>query len=475
MTVTAPTTLPSGHQARRQRGRVWRRVLVLLAPLLILAGLAGWKADYIRLGAQGYVFGYPLVIMDITRENAALSIAPVNVLQRVRQFPDAQFKTVVRPNLDTLYSTAFLDLSQGPLVFNMPANALRYEVMTFLDAWTHVFASPGTRSHGSGGGRYFIVGPDWQGTPPQGMTLLRSPTALAWLIGRTETQGEADFALVHRLQDGLQLTPGGDDLTPTPNPKPRPATPWQKSTAPLTPPVQQIKQLRTVDFFNRLSHLMVANPPHAADAPVLLALAQIGVHTGQPVNWSWLDQGAVTLGRWIADYKIGQALKQPRDLVNGWSTPPRNLGQYGTDYNTRIAVAMIGLGANLPEDAMYPSSQIDNRGEALHGRHRYRIHFAPGQWPPVKAFWSVTAYGLDDFLIDHPSRRHAIGSLHPLVANADGSLDLWIQAQAPEGPQQTNWLQVKEDAPFLLNARLYGPLPEALNGGWHLPAVERQP
>jgi hypothetical protein len=471
MTVTATTARTSGVQARGQRGRVWRRVTLLLAPVLILAGLAGWKADYIRIGAQAYVFGYPLVIMDVTRENAALSIAPVNVLHRVRKFPDAQFKTVVRPNLDTLYSTAFLDLTQGPLVFTMPANALRYEVMTFLDAWTHVFAAPGTRSPGTMGGRYLIVGPDWQGTLPQGMTLLRSPTALAWLIGRTETRGEADFALVHRLQDGLQLTPEGND----PNPSQRPAAHGQNSTAPVTPPVQHIQQMRTLDFFNRLTRLMVANPPHAADAPVLLALAQIGVQIGQPVNWGWLDQGAVTLGRWIADYKIGQALKQPRELVNGWSTPPSNLGQYGTDYNTRIAVAMIGLGANLPEDAMYPSTQIDSRGETLQGRHRYRIHFAPGQRPPVKAFWSVTAYGLDDFLIDHPSRRHAVGSLHPLVANADGSLDLWIQAHAPQGPPLANWIPVKEDAPFLLNARLYGPLPEALQGGWHLPAVERQP
>ena len=157
----------------------WRTLVGLLAAMVLLAGLAAWKADYIRIGAQGYVFGYPLVIMDITRDNAALSIAPVNTLYRARAFPDAQFKTVVRPNLDTLYSTAFLDLSLGPLVFEMPANALRYEVMPLLDAWTHVFATPGTRTHGTRGGRYLIAGPQWQGAVPQGMTLLRSPTAMA--------------------------------------------------------------------------------------------------------------------------------------------------------------------------------------------------------------------------------------------------------------------------------------------------------
>jgi hypothetical protein len=236
-----------------------------------------------------------------------------------------------------------------------------------------------------------------------------------------------------------------------------------------------MQHMRTVDFFNHLSHLMVANPPFADDAPVLHALAQIGVQIGQPVTWGWLDQAAVSLGRWIADFKIAQALKQPRDLVNGWSTPPRSLGQYGTDYNTRTAVAMIGLGANWPEDAMYPSTQLDSSGATLQGRHRYRIHFPAGQSPPVNAFWSITAYGLDDFLIDHASHRHAVGSLHPLVVNADGSLDLWVQAHAPEGPMRANWLPVNENAPFLLNARLYWPQTPALQGRWHLPAVERQP
>jgi hypothetical protein len=465
MTATEPVQSPARFY-RLHRGWVG-----LLLPVLLLAVLAWWKADHIRIGAQGYVFGYPLVIMDITRENAALRMAPVNVLHRVRQFPDAQFKTVVRPNLDTLYSSAFLDLSPGPLVFNMPANALRYEVMPLLDAWTNVFASPGTRTQGTAGGRYFIVAPQWQGRVPEGMTLLRSPTAMAWLIGRTQTQGEADFPLVHRLQDGLQLTPWMDGQA-VPQ---RPASHGPTSTAPLTPPLQQMQHMRTVDFFNHLTHLMVANPPTADDAPVLHALAQIGVQIGQPVTWGWLDQAAVSLGRWIADFKIAQALKQPRDWVNGWSTPPRSLGQYGTDYNTRTAVAMIGLGANWPEDAMYPSTQIDSSGATLQGRHRYRMHFPAGQWPPVNAFWSVTAYGLDDFLIDHPSHRHAVGSLHPLVANADGSLDLWIQAHAPEGPMRANWLPVNENAPFLLGARLYWPQTPALQGHWHLPAVERQP
>jgi len=122
---------------------------------------------------------------------------------------------------------------------------------------------------------------------------------------------------------------------------------------------------------------------------------------------------------------------------------------------------------------MYPNAQVDSEGRPLDGSRRYRLHFAAGQLPPVKAFWSVTAYGADDFLIDNALGRHALGDRDPLVLNADGSLDLWIQADTPPAERQANWLPVKAGAPFLLNARLYWPLPEALDGRWGMPAIER--
>jgi hypothetical protein len=157
-----------------------------------------------------------------------------------------------------------------------------------------------------------------------------------------------------------------------------------------------------------------------------------------------------------------------------WSYPPLNLGRYGTDYNIRSAVAMVGLGANLPEDAMYPNTALDHQGEALNGKHRYRLHFAANALPPVKAFWSITAYGADEFLIDNPMQRFAIGDRDPLVFNADGSLDLWVQATPPSQKEAAaNWLPVQIGAPFLLNARLYWPDDKALNGQWKMPVLER--
>jgi hypothetical protein len=181
----------------------------------------------------------------------------------------------------------------------------------------------------------------------------------------------------------------------------------------------------------------------------------------------------VGLGRWAADFQVARELKKPRQRVRGWSTPPANLGQYGTDYRTRAAVAMVGLGANLPADAIYPNAQVDGQDAALHGSRRYRLHFEAGELPPVRAFWSVTAYGADDYLIENPLQRHALGDRDALAFNADGSLDLWIQADAPAPARRNNWLPVKAGAAFLLVGRLYWPQAVALTGAWGMPAVER--
>lgn len=456
------------------RAPVWKRWLAAVLALVVLA-LAGLfsQRDKVMAGAEAYLYGYPLVIVDVTRIQAASSVGPENELRRVRQFPDARFKGVVRPNVDTLYTTAFIDMTQGPWVFEMAPNEQRYEVMPFMDAWTNVFAAPGTRVGGTRGGQYLLAGPTWQGTVPQGMSLLRSPTRIVWLIGRTQTNGVADYPLVHRLQDGVRLRPlaAMQAATQAATQSAEHARPDSVDAA--QPPLQQMQAMSTEAFFTRLAALMVDNPPAAADAPMMARLSALGIVPGQPLRWGLIDRWCISLGRWAADFKVGRGLKKPRQLVRGWATPPANLGAYGTDYATRAVVAMIGLGANLPADAIYPSAQVDAQGTPLHGQHRYRLHFKAGELPPVKAFWSVTAYGADDYLIDNPLQRHALGDRDALRLNADGSLDLWIQADTPAADKQSNWLPVKAAAPFLLNARLYWPQEAALSGAWGMPAVER--
>lgn len=465
MTEQQPTTT-SRHPVRRRR---MRALLGLVLVLAALAGVAVAKSEHIVLGAEAYMYGYPLVIMDATRANAALNIGPENLLRRVRQFPNAQFRDVVRPNVDTLYTTAFIDMDLGPWVFELPANPQRYELMAFLDAWTDVFAAPGTRTTGGSGGRFLLAGPRWQGETPEGLVLLRAPTRMAWLIGRTQTHGPADFPLVHQLQDGLRLTRLPDWLAGHGYAAPA----WQAASVRPIAPAEQMRRMDPMVFFTRLAMLMADNPPKAADAPMLIKLKRIGVVPGTAPQWSWLDRWSVALGRRIADWKVAQELDRARESGQAWTTPPAVVGNYGTHYNIRAVVAMIGLGANLPIDATYPNTRVDAQGHALHGDHRYRLHFRADGLPPVSAFWSVTAYGENDYLIDNPLQRHARASHNELLYNADGSLDFWVQAQAPEGELQRNWLPVRAGEGFLLNARLYGPLAQALDGSWQMPAVVR--
>jgi len=453
----------------RRLARLKRALLVLAIAAVIVAGVLYAKSEQIVLGAEAYIFGYPLVMMDVTRVNAALTLGPENHLRRVRQFPDANSRDVVRLNVDTLYTTAFMDMAKGPWVFEMAANDQRYELMPFMDAWTNVFAAPGTRNTGTAGGRFLLAGPGWQGSVPEGLTLVRSPTRIVWLLGRTQTNGAADYPAVHRLQDGLTLR----TLAAWQAGQFEPLPAWQPAAVKPAPPVLQMQAMSVENFFARLAVLLVDNPPAAADGPMVVKLARIGVAPGQPPDWGVLDRWGVSLGRWIANWTVARELKKPRDLVRGWSTPPSMLGNYGTYYNTRAVVAMVGLGANLPADATYPNTRVDAAGQALNGRHRYRLHFNAGELPPVNAFWSVTAYGADDFLIDNPLHRHALGDRDSLVFNPDGSLDLHVQAEPPDGNRKNNWLPVKADEPFLLNARLYWPKPSALDGTWGMPAVER--
>ena len=449
-----------------------RILLGLLIALLLLGGALYAKRDYILLGAEAYLFGYPLVIMDVTRSNSALTIGPENQLRRVRQFPDANFRDVVRPNADTLYTSGFIDMAQGPWVFELPANAQRYEVMPFMDAWTNVFAAPGTRTLGAAGARLLLAGPSWQGSTPTGLTLVRAPTQMVWLIGRTQTNGVADYPLVHRLQDGIKLR-SLSDWQADPSAAERVSTGWRAAPSKPMPPLEQMRSMTTETFFSRFSMLLVNNPPTSADGAMLVKLERIGLKAGQPPPWGALQRWCVSLGRWIADFKVASELKKPPALVRGWQTPPATLGNYGTDYNTRAVVAMIGLGANLPADAMYPNARVDANGQALDGSRRYRLHFKADELPPVNAFWSVTAYGADDFFIDNPLQRFALGDRDPLLIDADGSLDLLVQAVAPEGDMKRNWLPVKSGQAFLLNARLYWPKATALKGQWGMPAVER--
>ncbi len=437
------------------------------------------QADALKAGVEAVVYGLPLVIMDLTKDkitNVAKPeafAAPVNQFANVPQFPDASFKDVVRANVDTLYSSAFLDLTAEPIVLSVPDTHGRYYLMPMLDAWTNVFASPGKRTTGTKAGNFAITGPGWSGTLPKGVIEIKAPTNMAWIIGRTQTDGPADYPAVHKIQNGLKLTPlsaFGKPYTPPPG-KVDPNFDMK------TPPVDQLRKMSAETFFNRLATLLKSNPPPASEAPVLEKLKAIGVAPGEKFDPSKLDP-AVAKGLEqsvsVAVDKLLAASKEVGAPVNGWRVPPMILGNYGADYGARAVVALVGLGANLPQDAVYPSAYVDGEGKSLEGANKYVIHFDKGATPPVNAFWSITMYNPESFFVANPLNRYAISSWMPLKKNPDGSLDIYVQHDSPGKAKEANWLPAN-DKDFNVTLRMYWPTdkaPSILDGSWKPPAVK---
>jgi acetyl esterase/lipase len=351
-------------------------------------------------------------------------------------------------------------------VLGVPPSDGRYYLLPMMSGWTDVFASPGTRTTGDGAHAFAIVGPRWSGELPAGLEEIRSPTAMVWVIGRTQTNGKGDYEAVHRFQDALSLVPvsawGCEDSR-----APEPVDPGIDRT----PPPDQVAAMSGAAFFARLADLMVDNPPSAADAPALERFAALGLWPGAfdppPAVADALDE-AVTAG--LAQAATAPDSDGPR---HGWQVQ-RGLGAYGTDYAKRAYVALIGLGANLSEDAIYPHATTDATGEPLSGASRYVIRFAPGQSPPARAFWSLTMYNEDQYFVENPLRRYAIGDRDPLVFGPDGSLEFHLQHEPPGEENAANWLPAPA-GPFNVILRIYRPKPEVLDGTWRPPGIERVP
>ncbi|MFF1359590.1 DUF1254 domain-containing protein [Streptomyces sp. NPDC058297] len=425
------------------------------------------------LAAEAYVFAYPLVTMELTkrqmiRRSAPQGGAPVNTFAHVPATPDATFEGVVSPNADTLYSVAWLDLSAGPVLLSVPETHGRYYLLPLYDAWTNVFACPGTRTTGDGAGEFALVGPDWEGELPDGAQRIDAPTSLVWIIGRTQVNGVHDYPAVHAVQAGYRLTPLSGDDAPYTDPGPGPVDL-------VTAPVDQVAALDAATFFAMTAHLMAANPPKSADAPLMERMAQLGVVPGEPFDWDALtpeEQRAITQGVAEGLAQVEAAGRRPRaEVRNGWMTA-YDIGEYGTDYLQRAAVTVVGLGANLPQDAIYPMSRVDADGEPLHGSNRYHLHFDADAMPPVDAFWSLTMYNDRQFFVDNPINRYAIGDRNDLHSNADGSLTLLIQDTSPGEGLEPNWLPAPEGT-FNVMLRLFWPQQSVLDRSWTVPAIRR--
>ncbi|MDD5201485.1 MAG: DUF1254 domain-containing protein [Terrimicrobiaceae bacterium] len=458
----------------------------LAATLLASGGALQAKENAFKsvpLGVEAYIYGYPLVTMEMTRrvmtnvEKPEGTRAPMGQIVRMREYPSAAFRDVTAPNADTLYTTAWIDVGAEPYVLSLPDAGGRYYLFPMLDGWTDVFQVPGKRTTGTGPQTYAITGPHWKGTLPEGVKEYKSPTNLVWLLGRIYCTGTPeDYAAVHAMQDEISLVP----LSSYGKPYTPPAGKVDPSIDMKTAVREQVNALSVEEYFTLLAKLMKDNPPNAADKPMVEKLAKLGIVAGQPFDGSKLGpvaKEAFSTVPKIAQEKIMLHMKEgiidgDFKLEHGWGFTTKT-GLYGTNYIQRALITAIGLGANRPQDAVYPTSEGPNILESYNGAKKYVMHFPKGQLPPAKGFWSLTMYDKDYFFVQNPINRQSISARQDLKPNADGSVDLYIQNESPGADKESNWLPAPNDK-FILMLRLYWPSetdPSIIDGSWKIPAV----
>ena len=362
-----------------------------MSPLTARIGALLSEGEAHTLGIEAYVYLYPLVTMELTRRQATNLAAgerpgfgPMGAFSHIREFPSADFKAVVRPNFDTLYSSAWLDLTSEPMVVSVPDTGGRFYVLPMYDMWTDAFAVPGSRTSGTKAAEFAVVPPGWGGPLPDGVIVVQAPTAYVWIIGRTQTNGPADYLAVHQVQDGLAITPlSGRGQAPAPvQAHPGPSVDMQ------TPPLEQVNAMAARDYFGLAAELLRRHPLHVTDWSMIARLSRIGLRPGEPFDYDALDptvrgglDGAPAAGLAL----LRQTLPRLAKVVNGWQMNTEAMGVYGNFYLKRAIVAMVGLGALPPEDAIYPLNVADADGQPLSGDYIYRLHFDQDQLPPVGA------------------------------------------------------------------------------------------
>lgn len=429
-----------------------KRPIVAVAVVVALAGALAYLLPEklaLKRGADAYLVGYPLVTMDATRQ-ALLSVpgAQVNAFSHVRYLPDGDNGVyVVTPSRDTYYSSAWLDLTDGPVIIEQPDMGDSFWLMPVLDAWTNVIADPGTRSLGNSGHRIVIAGPGWDGQAPTGAKVYRSPTSWAWAILRIQAGSN-----IAGLQDGFRIAPLSDPeayTTPAVYTRPRAAVDVKA----------QVDGLSGEQFFSRLAQILEST---AIDADAAAKLGRIGVTPGSFAAPSAATARGLREVPGRVQEGMTEALRSDDSatVINGWRVPPMILGDYGSEFPTRAVVAREGLGANLPADAVYASTTVDATGQPLSGGRTYTIEMPADV--PVKAFWSVSLYDEHGNFLPCGTDGLAVSG------SGDGpATTITVSSRKVSSP----WLRAPVSGPFRLLMRLYWPDQSVLDNQWQYPPV----
>lgn len=438
-----------------------RRELLRMAALLPLAaGSARLMAATDTDLRAAFFFAYPLYEFARSEQTIANAVDGPGLLNSVKQraqLSDPGTRSVTAPNNDTIYSSAFLDLSAGPVEVQLPDVPDRYFSAAFMDALTDNFAYVGTRATGGRGGRYLVAGPGWKGKAPAGTTLFRADSNDVWMLARVLVDGPADLEAAKAIQQQVKL------IVP-----------------PGRPPARGFTNAATSDPRDPALFLSVVNEMLARSGGGSGQLARakqyraLGIGADAKPSPELLARWAAYLPKGLAELREGFLF---RDLVSdGWSYQPRGVGEFGKQDRLRAMVALGGIAALGEKEAMYFHANFEKGGARLNGAHSYRWRVPPGG-VPVRGFWSLTMYDPQAdgryFLVDNPIGRYSIGDRTPgLMRNPDGSLDILIRHERPEGPLAANWLPAPA-GPMRLALRAYLPQPALIERKWRVPPLER--
>lgn len=420
---------------------------------------------------NAYVYAYPAVILELTRR---VSLNPskdgkeslkTNTLYHTTALADASFKNVVAPNIDTVYSQAWLDLSEGALIFEKP-ELDRYVSIAFLDAYTNCENIIGTGGDGNQKENYLITGPNFTGEVPEGYKQLALPTNKNWVIVRTIIYGKDDVEAVKEIQSKLQFKTYG-------NAKQEVIYPAYRSDF-VFKPIEKITNLSLEEFFTIFNELLIGNPDKYAPQGELKQWKDYGIGAGE--NFS-SDEEIRKIETEVKQKFLEETSRGLTEggTVNYWSYPDDTIGIYKTDYLLRANVARNGLGANPVTMCVYLATYVDSEGNPLDGRKRYQIHFEKGQLPPVKehGFWSITLYDSKErYLVENEIHRYGINDRDELKENEDGSIDILVQQERPEEKWVSNWLPSGNEA-FNLILRIYLTKETVISGEWKPPVIRQ--
>lgn len=402
---------------------------------------------------EAWYFTLPLTEMAVTRWREVAAGGRINALSHARDLATHRSRMVTMPNTDTLFSSAHLDLSQGPVTLTIPPTGRRYISAALMDMYSNNFAVLGTRTVGPDGGTFRLVGPN---DAAQGEGIIRAPTNSVWVLIRTLVEGPEDLAAVRSVQNALGLE--GPETAEPVKPAHR-AAPWS-------------------EYLASADALMAANPPLATDTALLRRIAPLGIGQGlfDAARFTDEEGQAIQAGLDSARkdlVKVGGAAANTR--VDGWIYPAASLGNFGQNYAYRALVALVGLAALPPVEAIYMRPVGPLKGD-FDGTRTWRLHI-PGDRPlPVDGFWSLTLYEPTDegqyFLTENPLDRFILNDRSTsLVYGEDGSLDIWIGHENPGPERESNWLPAPA-GPFTLNLRAYLPRSALLVGQYRLPPLQ---